>query len=97
MYQCLSVIAPAPSTADAENKGHDRPHDLFRRHQEIANSENHGDGPTHDRSGQQETHRGDGNHYGHHGGLTVALAIHPVGSHQPPPTPSTKVTTIRMT
>src|SRR4029450_10581824 len=83
-----------PSTTDAENESHDRPHDLVRQHKEIADSENDGYEPMHDRIGQQEKHHGDRDHHG--GGLNVAPIIHR-RLHQPPPTPRTRVTTMRMT
>src|SRR5262249_19092032 len=40
MYQCLSVIPPAPSTADAENEGHEHTHDLVG-HQEKYGGDGH--------------------------------------------------------
>src|SRR5713226_4721982 len=41
IYQCLSVIAPAPSTADAEHEGHDRPHDLVCHQEEDRSDGDH--------------------------------------------------------
>src|SRR5262245_38015886 len=41
MYQCLSVIPPAPSTADAENEGHDHTHDLVGHEEEYGGDGHH--------------------------------------------------------
>src|ERR1700730_8035727 len=41
MYQCLSAIPPAPSTADAENERHDETHDLVRDQEEDRRDRDH--------------------------------------------------------
>ena len=41
MYQCLSVIPPAPSTADAENEGHEHTHDLVGHQEEYGGDGHH--------------------------------------------------------
>src|SRR6516165_3098113 len=41
MYQCLSVIPPAPSTADAENEGHAHTHDLVGHQEEYGGDGHH--------------------------------------------------------
>src|SRR5215467_12931436 len=42
MYQCLSAIPPAPSTAaDAENERHDETHDLVRQQEEDRRDRDH--------------------------------------------------------
>src|SRR6266436_354625 len=48
MYQCLSVIPPAPSTADAENEGYEHTHELVGHQEEYGGDgyhyEYHGSG-----------------------------------------------------
>src|SRR5215813_7243816 len=48
MYQCLSDILPAPSPADAENKGHEEAHELIGHEKEDGSDcdhhEDHGGG-----------------------------------------------------
>src|SRR4029077_14707144 len=41
MYQCLSVIPPAPSTGAAENEGHEHAHDLVRDQKEHGGNGDH--------------------------------------------------------
>src|SRR5262249_20540669 len=41
MYQCLSVIPPAPSTADAENEGYEHTHDLVGHQEEYGGDGHH--------------------------------------------------------
>src|SRR5919108_4587623 len=41
MYQCLSAMAPGPSTADAEHKGHRQAHDLIRYEKEDRRDGHH--------------------------------------------------------
>ena len=48
MYQCLSDIPPAPSPADAENKGHEHTHELIGQQEKDGGDghhhEDHGSG-----------------------------------------------------
>src|SRR5262249_13262212 len=41
MSECLSVIPPAPSTADAENEGHEHTHDLVGHQEEYGGDGHH--------------------------------------------------------
>src|SRR5215831_7554578 len=41
MYQCLSDIPPAPSTADAENEGYEHTHDLVGHEEEYGGDGHH--------------------------------------------------------
>src|SRR6266536_4788695 len=41
MYQCLSVIPPAPSTTGAENEGHEHTHELVGHQEEYGGDGHH--------------------------------------------------------
>src|SRR5215471_9089158 len=41
MYQCLSVIPPAPSTADAEDEGYEHTHELVGHQEEYGGDSHH--------------------------------------------------------